>query len=452
MDENDTKACKRRKFKFSHILILLLLGCITTFIIFRYSTKSKLQAKIDAIRTAGYPVTCEELDKWYSSPPDDENGAYIVMDAVSYYQDWDKDALEPMPILGKGQLPARTEPLAEETKALIAEYLSDNQKALDLLHEAAPYEHSRYPLDFTLGAGIRLNHIGGIRKGAMLLNLETILHSENDQPQSAARSITSIFGVANSLRAEPLNISQLVRWACQGLGVSALERAVNRNEFTDKQLQELGKVVAESEDFSAIYRALIGERCNTLGIMRMSGEVIQELAGEGIPPAPVLELYKALGLVDLDAITYIDFINDYIEAARLPLHQSHKAAGEIDSRFEKLSKVHLLTRALMPSFSRIIDIQLRSIAHLRAAGAALAIERFKLAEGRLPERLSELVPAYLEAVPTDPFNDEEIKYKKLDKGYVVYSVGEDLNDNGGKEKEPKQGGKSDWDITFIVER
>ncbi len=453
MNKNESETRRHRRLKFSHILIMLFLACIAAFAIFRFSVKSKLKTRIESIRAAGYPVTVEELDKWYSIPEDAENAAYIIMDAFSYYQDWDKDVMESLPLVGKEKLPPRTQPLTDETKTLIAQYLSDNKKAVELLHEAASFEHSRYPIDLSLGAGVRLDHLGEIRKGVRLLSLEVMLHSDNNQPQLAARSIISMLGVANSLKDEPLNVSQLARRGCQGLGISILERAVNRTEFTDEQFLEFSNVIAKSEDFSSVSRAFAGQRCNILSLMQMSGTVIPEIAGPGIPPAPVLELYKALGLADLDAITCIDFTNDYIEAAQLPLNQSHKAAEGIKNRFQRLSKIHLLTHILMSSFSRIIDIHLRNIAHLRAAGVALAIERYRLAEGRLPETLTDLVPAYLEAVPDDPFDGTEIKYKKLDKGYVVYSVDEDLNDNGGKERGPSQQGKrSDSDITFIVER
>jgi len=63
------------------------------------------------------------------------------------------------------------------------------------------------------------------------------------------------------------------------------------------------------------------------------------------------------------------------------------------------------------------------------------------------------VPAYLEAVPKDPFDDKELRYKKLETGFVVYSIGEDGNDDGGKErprKKPRPSGPVD--VTFIIQR
>ena len=49
----------------------------------------------------------------------------------------------------------------------------------------------------------------------------------------------------------------------------------------------------------------------------------------------------------------------------------------------------------------------------------------------------------MRAMPDDPFNGRPLRYKKLVKGYAVYSVGEDGKDDGGDEKK---------DVTFVVER
>jgi len=82
---------------------------------------------------------------------------------------------------------------------------------------------------------------------------------------------------------------------------------------------------------------------------------------------------------------------------------------------------------------------------------ALAVERFRLKNQRLPKHLTELVPEFLPAVPDDPFSNGPLKYELRNIGYVVYSVGPDGQDDHGKEFEK---GNSDKrrDVTFTVER
>ncbi len=69
---------------------------------------------------------------------------------------------------------------------------------------------------------------------------------------------------------------------------------------------------------------------------------------------------------------------------------------------------------------------------IRTAIAALATERFRLEQGRWPDSLDELVPMYLTAVPRDPFLAAPLKLRKPPDGLIVYSVGYDGRDDGGK--------------------
>jgi len=59
--------------------------------------------------------------------------------------------------------------------------------------------------------------------------------------------------------------------------------------------------------------------------------------------------------------------------------------------------------------------------------------------------LSELSPSQLPAVPTDPFDGQPLRYRKVGEGYLLYSVGADLKDDAGN---PVTVGKGD--IAFRV--
>ena len=49
-----------------------------------------------------------------------------------------------------------------------------------------------------------------------------------------------------------------------------------------------------------------------------------------------------------------------------------------------------------------MEVDSRTWAHLSLAKTALAIERYRLAEGKIPQQLANLVPKYLAEVPDDP--------------------------------------------------
>jgi len=455
--EKVTVPGKSRKLKVSHILILLLLIGAGVFTLYRLNLKKQLKSRIEAIHATGYPVTLEELDQWYAIPDDSENAAYIILDAFDYYQEPQDSKL--LPLFGKVKLPARTEPLPEETMKLVSQYLSDNQQTLELLHEAAALEHSRYPIDLSLGLGTLAPPLQDLKQSVKLLNLEAITHAEKNESMSATRSLISGLGIANSLSEEPLIVSQLVRISCQAMTVSILERVINRTDLTDEQLIELGRDFTNAQNLSGISRAFVGERCQILHVFR-GPESLQSLAigssgQDNNIPVPILQAYKALGLADMDAVDYLDMMDGYIKAFQLPQHLRQEAFNAAELKPESISKFRILLRTLMPALRRIITIDLRNIAGLQTAQAAIAIQRYRLAMGGLPEKLKELVPDYLESIPTDPFDGEELRYKKLETGFVIYSIGEDLSDDNGTEMPRtsiERQKNRNWDITFIIER
>ncbi len=460
MSDNERIVKNRRRIKISHVLILLLLAGIALFAVFRIRTKFRLREQIDSIRAAGYPATCVELDRWYSIPRDTENAAYTMEEAFLYLNKWDKEKSKPLPVVGRAELPPRTEPLPSEMKALIAEYVADNNEAIDLLHEAAKIEHCRYPVDLTAGFATRLPNLSEMRGCVFLLELEAILHADDGDSDAYIRSIDSAFGVARSLAGQPLTISQLIRGSCQNRVVQMIEQVVNRTDLTDEQLIQLIESTHKSEGICDMSAALVGERCMGLTFLQNPQSVDPSLFAPGsIPIRPILALYQGVGLSDADAAIYLDLMDGYIESARLPTHERREAANAIEAKLQSTSKIHVLLHEMMPALLRVTTIGIRTIAYLRTAQAALAVQRYRLTTGKLPDKLADLVPAYLENAPKDPFDGEELRYKKLDPGFVVYSIGDDLSDDGGKERtsETKKEAKSEgkpfkWDVTFIVER
>jgi hypothetical protein len=156
--------------------------------------------------------------------------------------------------------------------------------------------------------------------------------------------------------------------------------------------------------------------------------------------------YVFFGLADKDAAKALEVYRRLIELADYPPEQRLAA---LHSTLPGVSRFWGLAFAVAESYPRSWTLHMRVLARDRAAQAAVAIERFRLANSHLPEDLAALVPTYMDVVPKDPFDGKPLRYLKRDRGFVVYSVDEDLTDNQGtrrgKNNEP-------GDITFTVER
>jgi hypothetical protein len=66
---------------------------------------------------------------------------------------------------------------------------------------------------------------------------------------------------------------------------------------------------------------------------------------------------------------------------------------------------------------------------VRLTRTALALRAYKLKNGRLPPTLETLVPEYLDSVPVDDFDGQDMRYSPERK--IVYSVSKNLTDDDG---------------------
>ncbi|MCD6416745.1 MAG: hypothetical protein J7M08_08640 [Planctomycetes bacterium] len=89
----------------------------------------------------------------------------------------------------------------------------------------------------------------------------------------------------------------------------------------------------------------------------------------------------------------------------------------------------ILIAMLTPAYDRIQGTECLIEFRFSAVLALTALRCYRDAHGRLPQRIEELVPQYLDEVPRDPFDGKPLRYSKDKK--IVYSVGTDLTDSGG---------------------
>jgi hypothetical protein len=214
---------------------------------------------------------------------------------------------------------------------------------------------------------------------------------------------------------------------------------------------------------------MIGERAIAIPYFRMStrewDEVRRSAPGaaasdtESIDsemPGLVPWFAQATGFLERDLGFYLGAMETNITLAGLPSPRNLAACTNLASQQELAADSHryILSGLLLPAVDRILKRESECAAWLSMAQAALAVERFRLANDRLPMKLSELVPQFLPAVPLDPFDGAPLRYKPLAKGYVVYSIGPDGRDDGGKEPPSSRRGteRPPEDITFTVER
>ncbi len=136
----------------------------------------------------------------------------------------------------------------------------------------------------------------------------------------------------------------------------------------------------------------------------------------------------------------------WIDRAQTPPHQR---SG--DPPITDVSFWNPLIDLAAPAVFNAITPHDKVVCERAAVRVVVAIERYRIANTRLPESLADLVPEFMRELPHDPFaEDGRLRYRTDEhssRGYTLYSVGRDMQDDGG------QWGDSLWsddpDAVFI---
>ena len=449
----------KRRFKKRYALWMILLVGLAAFGFFRVHTHNQLERRIEALRTQGYPMSPAELDVWHRErfPDDVDNGWHLYDDAFWEYVEWSDEKSKNLPGYNREIKYGRGETWEPTHLADAKAFLADNKSCLELLYEATEMEQTQAFFDWSQGRALLLPEVSEARHCAKLLQLAGETAVREGDVATSVLAIRAIFSLADSMDAPSL-MCHLVRIGMERWGLEMMQDLLSVRALSETQIQILQTMVEHATIVRRYEQSLIGERAMSLELFQASaGEIETGMRineNDSIPEfwSVVIVMRKLLGLHDLDTLSYINGMQTSLEAAALPTHEALSRLSEIEkTQHEKLGR---MARSLNLGLSRIHLHFARSTAELRSAGTALAVEQYRLAKGRLPATLQDLVSTFIASVPVDPFDGQALSYRRLDPGYVVYSVGQDLADNQGEKGKTGKArrGRKEWDETFIVER
>lgn len=430
MNQTTAHHSSSRRKLWKILAALALVGLlIFSFVI---SQDNRTRQELDEIRKEGYPASLPELNAWYEPAPDSENAAFKVIEACD-------QLVAPVPSYN-GELP-----ISAADKELLVRFLKENQRTLQLAHEAAGLKKSRYSMDLNQGHSVLLPHLARIKQLVVQLRNVAVLHSVEGRPEMAVQSYLDALAVSQSLDPEPLLISQLVRIAGVAIAQTAFERILSQHQLTDAQLSAISSRLHESElsGRASFIRGLAGERCLGINSFQMSPTQVMRLFDQnstgstGMAFAALYSLLRIVGISNLDYRFYRQIMQDWIGVSKLDfpeaLERAKLTSQQLQMSMQGFRRVlRPLSSMLLPALDRAITKEAMNCCRLRDAQTAVAIERYRLRHsGALPENLDALVPDLMPSLPKDPFGGKSLRFKKLEKGYAVYSVGENGKDDGG---------------------
>jgi hypothetical protein len=270
-----------------------------------------------------------------------------------------------------------------------------------------------------------------------VLQWDAIAAAHNGRPADAVRSARAALGTGRAIGDEPIMISQLVRITCAVIACRTAERVLGLCE-PKEGLAELQAELTREADFPRFYHALRGERASAHQIFLLIESdgfaVLGGATGIGAGGPGLLDRIESWPLrayLPDDHVYTLKMLTEFIEASRRPFDEQ-AAAFRAVPRPKDGDRRHLFSNLFTLSIERTSDSGLRCRGELVAVAAGVACERHRQRTGQWPGSLEAIPKDILPAVPTDPFTGKAITFRRLADGIIVYSVGPDSQDDGGR--------------------
>ncbi|MBL9175681.1 MAG: hypothetical protein JNL10_19215 [Verrucomicrobiales bacterium] len=440
--------------------VALLVGIVVVFLAMGRRPGDADQ-RLARWRSAGFPTTPAEVNAWYALVPASENLAPGVLDAMMAIRSNPRDTN--MPTVGRGTNPPSGQPFSREQLRMVREFHVSNAASVDAMLKALERPRCRFPTDFSKGYMTLLPHLAPLKSAGNVLALEARLAADEGRGHDALVLLTNGLRLAAEVEAEPTTISGLVGNAIRNAQALAAEQVLGQGALDARDLATLQDSFLAAVATTTMTPSIVGEAANYSSVFYTPWRTLVALGGgsTGSGSGDFLEesamgLYYASGLKNRDRRLGIRYFDDMLAMSQAPVddraHLSRKASQELDTALSR--GFFPIAKMLLPALVNLGEKHIRSVSLLRAAAAACAVERFRLAHGgALPESLEALVPGLLPAVPLDPWTRQPLHYRRNSPGYVIYSVGTDGKDNNGVTyaNRPKayQGG---YDDAFTVGR
>jgi len=443
------------------IAVILAFGAAIIGFIAWQLLKPVSDSRVETLKRRGYPVTLGELNDWYQSPPSNENAAFIYTNifARSAFSNAALDfSMRKWPARGKKFEPADL----DEIKPLLAA----NEQTFRLFQTAGALPKARYPIDLRDGSMTMLPHLAQVKSGVGFLSGAAVVWAQAGKDEEAVAALIAAGKVADSLQEEPTLISQLVRYAAWAIVCSRIERVLNLKQLNEEQLARLQQSLASADNPGCLARGLGGETASghafftvlkeqrsllSGGYLNNAAGTTQSKSADNLKYGLMTGILKVTGIYAKDRAFYLDSMATNLTIAEQPYPERfkgyQKSAGIVAP-----GRFMIFSRMLLPALAKAGLRDADHTARVRVAQTALAVERFRRANSNSPPaELNQLTPAFLSAVPLDPFNGQPLLFKRAGEGYVVYSVGSDGHDNGGLEQDPNNR-NAIHDVTCVMER
>ena len=424
MNETLTTTKSRNRLLMVGFAAVVLISLVVLALFAMYSS-SRLNQRIAELRSQGLPTNAVELNAYYSVPPDvtDTTELWIAATTAVKNAGISQRAVK-IPIVGLGPTPIPEPGQAWAELEISRTFLEELDSELQLIRRAADAGGMvRYPIDFTAGLDAVLTAQQEVRVLTRLLSLSSHVHAHAGQDSEVLKDVSGIFAVSDSLRGDPILISELVRIATHAIGCDLTADMLPHCKWTDEELESLQVAIGRADFRREMLKAFHGERAQCL---------------TAIDASPLI-LFR-----DGNKLKAIEFIGESTEGLATSWLEATKRHQKVDAELKTMSTStlsrmkYMSVMLMLPALQQAVSSGTRAEARQNCAIVIIAAYRYRLQHGRLPMSvtdLRDLIPGdefEKSSRLIDPFDGQSLRFKSDNGRVLIYSVGHNTVDDGGE--------------------
>jgi hypothetical protein len=390
---------------------------------FVWTTGTRLERELAAIRDAGDPLTLADLQP-KPVPPEKNAATYLrkaeadahaVADKPEFSAFWRYHEL----------------PMPPEVRKMVRERLNAYPKLIPLLEQAANCPDYDLQLDYSAGFGRFMAEFlpaaQEFRNSARMLQAQAMLLVADGDRDGAVRTALALFWLSRHCRRTPTIAGWAVATSAQGFAIESANAALQTGPVSKEVRQALDAELAVEDRMEGYTWAIKCERAAGLDLF---GDIRSRhfwLVSRGLFNRWELQClaeWQASLDMSCDPRPYRDSIQTMrrIQAKMSPTERS--LAEKLSSGLVGTSDGLHTCLAYMRAECRCLRVLNALQAHVVAGSDKIP----KLSDLGLPAEAT-----------TDPFTGEPLHVKKLPQGWLVYSVGPNFQDDGGKLEDSTNG-------------
>lgn len=341
---------------------------------------------------------------------------------------------------------AEIRPWTEDRYPLLATWLESHRQQMDHIRAGSRCKRCFFPLVRSKPDELLLStpiyYHGVMNQVGYLFRVHATLHLGRGEHDLAWSDSQTLLIFSRHLSEQPHLIPHLTGFSLAQAALMNIADIVHYGEFTAEELAHMAREfdgIGTLEPVAEKFRG--GERMLQLEIVQAQSRNEMRIAclPKNVPDLPGIDWNIVLRRTNEQF--------DQLEQAAelLPGHERAAIMAALDAtwitppdwggvitrsgRSQLVANLHLCM--MMSSLVTNIEFDDRHRVYHTAARTAISLTQYRAVHDEYPEKLSQLVPEFVDRIPVDRYSGEPLKYLRTEDGYKLYSVGPNGQDNGG---------------------